>query len=324
MYNSRPDVSVIIPTFNRRDYLERAVTSCFEGNEELDVEVVVVDDGSTDDTRAWMHSLQEKKTDVQYIRQENQGAPVARNRGMAAARGEFIKFLDDDDRLAKAALEEEVWTLRKSGKCVCCGSLRIDNSVSGESIIEMDPNPDLAAGIFRRSVSTYPHVFLYRRGAVENVSWDPSLRFHQDTDFAVRVATTGISAVSLSQVVGIWNDHDGDRITTRVKSRTDRSDIIRQRISTTHRGIKRLRQHGALQDYHFDAAAAGIWQWGHIVAAHDLRCFRECVEAIQNLNPGFEPSRSSTVLSALDRVWGAATTERALFPLRWAKTHLFT
>jgi glycosyltransferase involved in cell wall biosynthesis len=100
----RPDVSVIIPTYNRKNYLRKAIASCFEGNDGFDIEVIVVDDGSTDDTQEWAEALSDER--VVYVRQEEGGAQVARNRGMNEATGEFIKFLDDDDELVRGTLKE--------------------------------------------------------------------------------------------------------------------------------------------------------------------------------------------------------------------------
>jgi len=91
------DLSIIIPTYNRIWALPKAVDSCF--SDDCKVEVVVVDDGSTDGTREWL----EERKDVVSIRQDNWGKDWAVVAGMAAARGEYIRFLDDDDWLEPRA-----------------------------------------------------------------------------------------------------------------------------------------------------------------------------------------------------------------------------
>ena len=88
-----PLVSIIIPTYNRSVTVRRAVDSVL-AQTFLDLEVVVVDDGSTDDTRAALSAYPES---VRYASQRNQGPAAARNHGMRLARGEFIGFLDSDD-----------------------------------------------------------------------------------------------------------------------------------------------------------------------------------------------------------------------------------
>jgi glycosyltransferase involved in cell wall biosynthesis len=88
-----PRVSVIIPTHNRRDLLRAAVDSAL-AQTYPDVEVIVVDDGSTDDTTTAMAQYAGR---VVYLRQTNQGVAAARNTGIWAATGEYLTFLDDDD-----------------------------------------------------------------------------------------------------------------------------------------------------------------------------------------------------------------------------------
>jgi len=86
-------ISVIIPTFNRSSFLKDAIDSvlCQKG---ADFELIVVDDGSTDDTQKIVESFGEA---VRYIRQANSGVSAARNKGIEIAKGEWLAFLDSDD-----------------------------------------------------------------------------------------------------------------------------------------------------------------------------------------------------------------------------------
>jgi hypothetical protein len=165
-------------------------------------------------------------------------------------------------------------------------------------------------------------VFLYRRETIENIHWNPALQYHQDKDFAVRVASTSPWVVSLDQIVGIWNDHDGHRIKTDVKSGTEYPEIVRRRLRTIEMGLRRLEERDALRPYHCRTAARGIWRSAHKVAAFDLRCFQECNRVVRRLDEQFTPSRSSTILEILDRVWGASSTEHILYPFRRMKQRL--
>jgi glycosyltransferase involved in cell wall biosynthesis len=78
-----PDVSVVIPTFNRLEYLKAAVASCFAGNEGLEVEVVIVDDGSTDGTPEWLETL--AGPGIVVVAGRHRGAAAARNTGLGRA-----------------------------------------------------------------------------------------------------------------------------------------------------------------------------------------------------------------------------------------------
>lgn len=89
-------VSVIIPTYNRAHYLGEAVESILNQNiEDCQIEIIVVDDGSSDNTKAVLGKFGRS---VRYIYQDNRGAGPARNRGIEEATGEWVSFLDSDDR----------------------------------------------------------------------------------------------------------------------------------------------------------------------------------------------------------------------------------
>jgi len=101
----RTRISVIIPTWNRADFLARAIGSVLEQTRRCD-ELIVVDDGSTDATADLVATMAAAGGGcIRYIRQENRGAAAARNRGIAAATGDLLCFLDSDDRWDPAKLE---------------------------------------------------------------------------------------------------------------------------------------------------------------------------------------------------------------------------
>ena len=100
-----PTVSVVIPTYNRADYVTHAARSALEQDVPGGVEVIVVDDGSTDNTAAVVASLDPK---VQYVRQENRREGAARNNGAARARGAYFAFLDSDDYYLPGKLAGDV------------------------------------------------------------------------------------------------------------------------------------------------------------------------------------------------------------------------
>jgi len=106
-------VSVIIPTFNRASLLERAIRSVYKQTL-LPYEVLVIDDGSTDETAEVLNTLSEKSLlPLKVIRTPNRGPAAARNRGIAAAECEFIAFLDSDDHWHKKKIELQYNALRE-------------------------------------------------------------------------------------------------------------------------------------------------------------------------------------------------------------------
>lgn len=103
-------VSVIIPTFNREYCLHKAIDSVLAQTYPY-FELIVVDDGSEDDTASLVKSY---NCTIHYIRQENKGPAAARNRGVGAARYDLLAFLDSDDRFAANKLEVQIGAMQKN------------------------------------------------------------------------------------------------------------------------------------------------------------------------------------------------------------------
>jgi glycosyltransferase involved in cell wall biosynthesis len=103
-----PNISVIIPTYNRVDFLKKAIDSVFSQTYK-DFELIVVDDGSTDETKDLIKRYSHK---IKYIYQANQGPAASRNTGIKQAKGNFIAFLDSDDWWRRDKLEAQIDQMR--------------------------------------------------------------------------------------------------------------------------------------------------------------------------------------------------------------------
>ncbi|MBI5963252.1 MAG: glycosyltransferase family 2 protein [Chloroflexi bacterium] len=103
---ANPEVTVIIPAYNRAELIGEALNSIFAQTYQ-NFEVIIVDDGSTDDTARVLKPLAEAGA-IRYIHQENLGVSAARNRGITEARGEYMAFLDSDDLFEPEKLELQV------------------------------------------------------------------------------------------------------------------------------------------------------------------------------------------------------------------------
>jgi glycosyltransferase involved in cell wall biosynthesis len=106
---TNPLVSIIVPTYNYAKYIRKAVMSCINQIYET-LEIIVVDDGSTDETRDIVVSITDPR--LIYLPQENRGVSAARNAGLDAARGEFITFLDADDYLLEDSVKVRIEALQ--------------------------------------------------------------------------------------------------------------------------------------------------------------------------------------------------------------------
>lgn len=116
-------VSVIIPVYNREKYIEKCLNSVLSQTLK-EIEIICVDDGSTDGTYDLLQSYSEKYNNVIVLHQENQGSGPARNKGIECARGKYICFMDSDDYYAQDCALEHLYTIAEE-KCisVCRGNI---------------------------------------------------------------------------------------------------------------------------------------------------------------------------------------------------------
>lgn len=202
-------MSVILPTYNRRAYLHQALESVLH-QRFGDLEVIVVDDGSTDDTAAGIRALQDER--VVYLHQPNAGRSAARNRGLAAARGEFVALLDDDDLYLPKKLVDQVAFLRgrPSVDLVAGGTQIIDAGGQIQRIWrtwEDQPELTLARCVYACPLPTC--TVLFRREVLARLDgwFDPTLELAEDTDFFLRMLYAGGKFAWLPTVVSAYRMH---------------------------------------------------------------------------------------------------------------------
>lgn len=116
-----PDLSVIIPAFNAVEYIERCLCSVV-AQDDVSLEVIVVDDGSRDETAALIDKLAEADPRITLLQSANSGPAAARNLGIEAAAGDFITFVDADDEVLPGAFSSMVDSLRRTGSDIATGS----------------------------------------------------------------------------------------------------------------------------------------------------------------------------------------------------------
>ncbi len=123
-------VSVIIPTYNNAPFVASAIDSAL-AQSHREIEVIVVDDGSTDDTEAGLARWQDR---VRYIRTANAGAGAARNRGIAEARCPLIAFLDSDDGWMPDRLYLARAVMQARPDVVACGTEHAERHAGGREV----------------------------------------------------------------------------------------------------------------------------------------------------------------------------------------------
>ena len=206
-----PLISVVIPTHNRAELLKRAVRSVL-GQTYRNLEIIVVDDASSDNTQVAVESFGDNR--IRYIRhQTNRGGAAARNTGIQVARGDFIAFLDDDDEWVPEKTEEQLKLLRAYDMVMCTSNLNTDDLRKLEHVKEVS----LDALREARFTSGGTGILMVRAGIVKELLFDESLPRGQDWDLFIRLAqrhTIGYLNMRLVR----YNEGQHARISNRIKN----------------------------------------------------------------------------------------------------------
>jgi FkbM family methyltransferase len=310
-------VSVIIPCFNARRWIRDALWSVQEQRLD-DVEIIVVDDGSTDGSP---DVVTHQFPDVRLLRGDHRGPSAARNLGTRHSTGAFIQYLDADDLLGSGKLDAQLRALADSGADIAYGDwteLRASPSggfVSGRTVarrIEGDPEVALFTDFW-----SPPAAYLFRRGIVELVGvWRPELPVIQDARFVLDCALRGGRFVYCPGEAARYRVHTCGSVSTRDPREFTR-DCLRNALSveqwwTEHGGVSRTRK------------AALVKVYGQVARSSfdaDQPTFESACAALERLEPGYVP-RAPRSLRMLARVVGYPRAEAIAARYRRAKRRL--
>jgi glycosyltransferase involved in cell wall biosynthesis len=215
-----PLVSVIIPTYNRGDVICDAIDSVLTQSYS-NIEVVVVDDGSMDDTQSRLRRFGKR---IRIVTQDNAGTAAARNRGIEESHGKIIAFQDSDDLWKPTKLERQVGVLEKLDStipcCLCNAVLRL---ATGEETTSFE-GADLAtvyeegiwlnvAEVLATRFVLFNQTIVIRREALERVGmFDRDLKYLEDYDLSLRLALDGPWAFVREPLV-IYNQGSANSLT---------------------------------------------------------------------------------------------------------------
>jgi glycosyltransferase involved in cell wall biosynthesis len=199
---SRPEVTVVIPTRNRAHLLDVTLRSV-AAQTATSLEIVVIDEASTDDTAERIRRLDDPR--VAYVRHDRPlGVSLARNRGIAEAQGRFIAFLDDDDVWAPDKLADQLGRLRADQRSwAVTGAVAVDDSLTvltGEP--PLPPERIVAELPTYNSVPVGASNVMVRRDVLDKTGgFDPGLRHMADWDLWLRIARIGPPATVVRPLV---------------------------------------------------------------------------------------------------------------------------
>ena len=214
--------SVIIPTYNRRQWIGECLDSVL-GQTYPNVEIIVIDDRSTDDTVEWLRGEEKYRDVIIHVQEKNGGASIARNTGIEMALGDLIVFIDSDDMLLSHHIETAVHAFEKFPELglFCCDSKMIDANgniiLAGKTwhdALHDAKGVDVKTG-FRslEDVFTFSNCFpgfTLRREVFEKVGgFDQSIFPADDYDLALRVVEDYFKVYYIHQPLCLRREHDG-------------------------------------------------------------------------------------------------------------------
>jgi glycosyltransferase involved in cell wall biosynthesis len=206
--DSPPLISVIIPCHNQGHFLREALESVRTATTHA-TEIIVVDDGSTDDTAsvaaAWPRTT--------CVRQSNSGPAAARNRGFQEARGKYVAFLDADDRLAPGGLDVGVAALNARPECALVYGRCVMMSADG-TLLPTPPQPRIErehyGELLRQNVIWMPAMALFRYEAVARAGgFDPTVDAAADYRLYLRI-TRVAPIYDHAEIVAYYRQHDAN------------------------------------------------------------------------------------------------------------------
>lgn len=215
-------ISVIIPAHNAEKTIERCLDSIIAQSYE-NLEIIVIDDGSNDLTLSVLTEIAKKDKRIKVLSKENGGASSARNEGLRIASGDFITFLDADDYIEKQVYEKLYRELRKNDFDIVSASIR---EIYNDNSIEERINPNGVTSFtgkealccmftYSKGIRTVVWDKLYKRSILQNIFFDESSRYGEDTLFNCQ-AILRCKRYGTISYIGYTYDHRESQMTGHV------------------------------------------------------------------------------------------------------------
>lgn len=314
-------ISVVIPAYNTGHLVSEAIDSVL-GQSHRRVEVIVVDDGSTDQTREVVSAIADKDPRVNYVYQENKGLGGARNTGIYRARGEYIAFLDADDLFLPGKLQTQAAALDADPELgLVAGGHRVLDIDTGLALGERHPwqhRPNLELDTWLVACPIVPGAVLMRSKWARRVNGFQTLNppGAEDRDMWLRLSYEGCKMAWTEEVVCAYRMHSG-QMTRNGKKQSDSTLLALDQFFS--RSDLRLEALNARDRAYADAYVAGSFrQYGSNQLDDARTTLKKALERLPHLmhnrNTSLPPLAYTIVAWAMDPVNGDPSTfaERVL------------
>jgi glycosyltransferase involved in cell wall biosynthesis len=238
-------VSVIIPLYNRARFIEETLDSVAHQTWRP-IEIVAVDDGSTDDSvrvvQQWFRTLkneQKKGLSLNLLKQANKGAPAARNHGLREAKGEYIQFLDSDDLLMPEKLAVQMKFLLNNKEYGYVYSITESFGNDNKQISGTKGSQKLAVHLEGHTLNT--EVGIYRKNVCDKLGpWKEKLDIWQDIEYNLRLLLSNVKIKFIAEVLVLFRIDNTKRISDKFTSE--------EVLKTIHEMLFVMRQKASIEE----------------------------------------------------------------------------
>ena len=202
-------VSVIIPVYNGETFLQECLESVLNQSHN-NLEVIVIDDGSKDNTATIIKKVQVSEPRVRYIFQKNQGVSTARNHGLSLASGQYVSFVDADDKLHPDMYKTLIQALKNDDSLIVALS---ENAIYKNKKLMNKRNVPAKSALYYLCQLHFPTAvwsYLFRKEALEGIFFQTSIHFYEDFHFVYRVLSRQTSVSLSSDSLYFYRKHPGN------------------------------------------------------------------------------------------------------------------
>lgn len=219
----KPDISIVVPVYNGENHLKRCIDSITLAAAGHNIELILVDDGSTDSSAAIAQNYCDNFSWIKLLRQENQGPSAARNKGIDVAQGKYIGFVDGDDSVAEHYFAELLTACASHPDIIVFGYQRIfsngtTHTASPEPQSHIDEQEDLLGNVNAdRELFWFSWTKLFSSKLLADIRFDESMRLGEDTIFNLHAVKKSNHILRISSVLYFYYEVAGSLSSNKYK-----------------------------------------------------------------------------------------------------------
>ncbi|MCS3525538.1 glycosyltransferase family 2 protein [Acinetobacter johnsonii] len=303
-------ISIIIPSAGRRPkFLQRAIKSALINDEQIQTEVIVVLNGT--DGMAFDLSQSFQHQFVKYYKIEQGNVCKARNYGLVLAQGDLIRFLDDDDFLYPDVAYRQYSELFHSDADLSTYAGAIEDNNTRYQIIEPIDIADYCAATLSENCIGLPLLSVYKNKIICNLKWDEKIRIPEDEHWMRTIAANNdIKWIKQNDVVGVWYQHDIDRLSFPM----GHLDLFKNRHISIQETLQKLIDSNRTTPLRLKTASNGLWSCIHGGFHFSPIYWTKVALYAKQLNPQARPKNTFfDTLFLIDPI----LLEWLIIPIRW-------